>query len=458
MKKIINLLVILTVSISACGGSGGGGGSAVTHPIGYTGSDLSVQPLLQTASVYSESHYIYDFQGQNYILACNSNGATSGQLEIYKETAGQFDANDKMTIGGGIGCSGVTSIVDSSNSVNMSPNTGILHIFAAEYVASTTYYTTYWCWDGQWFSGDPVENHSAESACGDYLNKAPSGGSPSVTIDTSSNELLLAYQLNWWDLANPNNMDLEFMSYPLANLNSATYDVSDWSNPASIDGAMAGFSSVGTSPIIKIAGGNIVIIARANNVGLGLKLYHCLLASDCGQASNWAGSGQFIATNVTDSFDFDVNPSTEYLTLVYQSDSDQLNLHPNAIVYRQWSISTPLTPGPEKLIAMAYDPIGLAAAKIFLGIEPSGRKHVFWWEHQAPFDFVLNHRFSKGNLWGGDIVMGWDGSSLTDIPINLSPVFDSVLSAHGDRGFYVGYSKLNNGVQEFVVSTRNPQY
>ena len=457
MKKIIQLLSILILAISACGGSGG---SSVTHPVGYTGPDSSVEPLLQTPSIYSETHYVYDFQGENYLLSCNSSGIGSGQLEIYKEAGGQFDPSEKMTIGGGVGCSGVTSIIDSNNSVNASPNTGILHIFAAELVSSVNY-TTYWCWDGQWVAGDAVENHSAENACGSYLNKAPSGGSPSVTIDTSSNELLLAYQLNWWDLSNPSNMDLEFMSYPLTNLTTTAYDVNDWSNPASIDGATAGFSAVGTSPVIKIAGGSIVIIARADNAGLGLKLYHCLLTSDCGQASNWAGGSQFMATNIADTFDFDINPSTGYLTLVYQSDSGGA-LHPNAIVYREWSISTPLTAGPEKLIAMAYDPIGLAAAKISLGIEPSGKKHVFWWEHQAPFDFVLNHRFEKGNLWDGDIAMGWDGSSITDIPTRMNPVFDNTLSPHGDRCFSVAYSMWDNAAQSspqvLMHSKRCPVY
>jgi len=449
MKKLIRLLAILIIAISACGGSGG----SVTHPVGYAGPNSSVAPLMQTASVYSETHYIYDFQGNNYLLSCNSNGVSAGQLEIYKDISGSFNTTEKMTIGGGIGCSGVTAIIDNNNSVFNSTNIGVLHIFATEDVPSADTFVTYWCWDGTWAAGGSLQG------CGSNLPNTIGGGAPAAAIDTTNNTLLLTWQEGFDDLAI--NMELLLMDYPLANLQTGLYNFADWTNYVSIDGANGGFSSVGTSPVVKIAGGSIVIIARADNAGLGLKLYHCLLTSDCSDANNWAGSNQFVATNVTDSFDFEINPSTGYLTLVYQSNSDQSNLHPNAIVYREWSISTPLTAGPEKLIAMAYDPVNnLAAAKISLGIEPSGKKHVFWWEHQAAFDFVLNHRFAKGNLWGGDgdIVMSWDGSSLNDIPINMNPVFDNALSPHGDRGFHVGYSRLNSGVQEFVVSTRYPTY
>ena len=451
MEKIIRLLAILIIAISACGGSGG----SVTHPIGYAGPDSSVAPLVQTASVYSETHYIYDFQGNNYLLSCNSNGVGSGQLEIYKDISGSFNTTEKMTIGGGIGCSGVTAIIDNNNSVFNSTNIGVLHIFATEDIQNADTFVTYWCWDGTWSAGGSLQG------CGSSLPNTIGGGAPTAAIDTTNNTLLMAWQENFNDL-NPASMELLLMDYPLANLQAGLYNFADWTNHVSIDGANGGFSAVGTYPVMKITGGSIVIIARADNAGLGLKLYHCLLASDCSDANNWGGTTQFIATNVADSFDFEINPSDGYLTLVYQSDSGG-SLHPNGIVSREWSISTPLTAGPEKLIAMAYDPVNLAAAEISLGIEPNGKKHVFWWEHQAPFKFVLNHRFAKGNLWDGDIVTAWDGSSITDIPTRMNPVFDNNNpSTHGDLGFFVGYSKLDNGVnptvQEFVVSTRYPTY
>ena len=457
MKKIISLFGILIIAMSACGGSGG---STVQHPLGYAGPDTSLQPSQQTPSIYAETHYVYDFQGENYLLSCNSSAPDSGQLEIYKETNGAFTSTEKMLVGPTFGCSGVTAIVDSTNSVFQATKNGILHIAATTKVGNAIdYFVTYWCWDGDWHTGQNIETNSAESACADYFNFANNSGTPSMTIDQSTNTLWLAYQINFLD-NDPlsTSTELGITSYPLANISNAVYDENDWANPIEIPSDQ-NFMARGNRPVIQTGASNILVMSRSTNVGgvyRQLQLWRCQKANDCSQNQNWVSNT--VALNITDSYDFKINPSTGYLTLVYQSDSDMSNLHPNGIVHKEWPESTIWTSGPEKLVAMAYDPVSLAAAKISLGIEPSGRKHVFWWEHQAPFDFVLNHRFAKGNLWGGDIVTGWDGSSLTDIPINMNPVFDNVISSHGDRGFHVGYSKLNNGVQEFAVSTRDPQY
>ena len=222
MKKIIKLLTILIVAISACGG---GGGSSVTHPIAYApGSDLSVEPLNQTPAVYSETHYIYDFQGENYLLSCNSNGADNGQLEIYKETNGTFTPSEKMNIGAATGCSGVAAIVDSTNSVFQATKNGILHIATSTKVGGgTDYFVTYWCWDGDWHTGQNIETNSAESACADYFNFANNSGTPSITIDNSTNTLWVAYQVNFFDVNNLGNMELGVTSYPLANINRKRY-------------------------------------------------------------------------------------------------------------------------------------------------------------------------------------------------------------------------------------------
>ncbi|MBG97602.1 hypothetical protein CL659_00585 [bacterium] len=452
MKKIIKLLPILIIAISACGGNNN---SNATHPIAYNGQDLSVAPTSQTPAVYSETHYIYDFQGNNYLLACNSSGLSVGQLEIYKDISGSFSTTEKMTIGGGIGCSGVTAIIDNNNSVYNSVNSGVLHIFATEDIPTADTYVTYWCWDGTWSTGGSLQG------CGSSLSNTVGGGAPTAAIDTTNNTLLLAWQESFDDLGNPINMGLNFMDYPLANLQANPYDFTDWNAPVSIDGGGTLQSYVGSSPILKTNGAKIYITARYLDLASGkkkIKLYHCVSA--CGQISQWSGADAIyspIAEDVTESFGFEINPFTSKLTLVYQNDSTE------QIVYKEWSPANPWTAGPEREgIGMAYAPINLRSAQISLAIETSGRKHIFWWEHgehNATNTFKLHHRFSINSLWSGDMLISFTGSGMDDMPINMQPSFDGNLSQHGDYGFRIGYSRLvTTTTQEFVVSIREPEY
>ena len=60
------------------------------------------------------------------------------------------------------------------------------------------------------------------------------------------------------------------------------------------------------------------------------------------------------------------------------------------------------------------------------------------------------------------MLISFTGSGMDDMPINMQPSFDSNLSAHGDYGFRIGYSRLvtttQTTTQEFVVSIREPEY
>jgi len=443
MKKINSLFVVVIFAVFGCGGSGG---TSSQNPTAYPLEDQGAFVLGSNTNVYAETLYIHDFQGENYLLSCNSSSLNTGQLEIFKMTGGQFTSTEKMNIGYGTGCSGVAAVKDEINSVKDSNYSDILHIAATQYIANANYYVNYWCWDGEWSTGAQIEDNSAQSACSDYFNGSVDAGTPSMAIDQSSNTLWVAYQLKF---NSPNQIDHELhaISYPLANIVAADYEPLDWGNNGNAV-EITGQNGAGAQPVIRTSGTNVLIASGITNSGVReIELWKCAKTNNCQDIQNWSNGNTIVATNLTAGFDFEIDPSSGYLNLLYQS-SDSGASYKNGLVYKEWSDMTPFSAGPEQLIATLDEPISVAAATMHLGIDTNGRKHAFWWDqtvNQNGSGFInhFRHSFEQGNIFSTpDIKWQFYGSNITDIPTNIEPVFDGLLSTHGDQDIYIGFSHL----------------